>query len=273
MDLGIKQEKIEIYQGEDDPVVKEIDVYLNKSLDNKIYILQYPIRPQDKNIEDSSFLSAKIKPKINKVELDIGLDTQNENYSKVKGEQFALNVDGKQIVQKKSNSRKQEPNSFYKSNLMDKQILTSTNATLGQMNRLYHLGLLHDESLHLNSIQAILQMKPSFEYFDLVDKKNKDMKESKETSEMDADTEEDLESELEKAELVTMKYSNYSNKPAVEPEQNWTNLEYCDQNSHYSKRLKENLYCKNKQELVKLNITNEEFISRLVDLNIKNEPA
>ena len=61
---------------------------------------------------------------------------------------------------------------------MDKQVLTSSNGTLGQMSRLYQLGILKDDKLHLNPIQSILQMKPSFEYFDIYEKKIKEVKES-----------------------------------------------------------------------------------------------
>ncbi|RNA10254.1 DNA-directed RNA polymerase III subunit RPC5 isoform X2 [Brachionus plicatilis] len=272
MDTKIKQELIEHDHEDDDPVVQEIEVFLSKSLENKIYLLQYPIRPQDRTYDDSIFLSAKIKPKINKVELEIGLDTRNDNYSKEKGEQYALNVDGKQNVQTKSGSRiKQEPQvNYYRSNLMDKQVLCSTNATLGQMNRLYHLGLLKDNKLHLNPVQAILQMKPSFDYFDLVEKKNKDLKDSKEMNEPEIDIEEDLENELEKAELVTMKYSNHPHKGVSEPEQNWINLEYCDQNSLDSDQLKQNLYCKNQQNLVKQNIFFSSLKNKKFDINTQN---
>lgn len=201
------------------------------------------------------------------------MDTRKEHYSKVKGEQYALNVDGKPTVQiNKPGSKQRQPEQqrYYKSNVMDKQVLTSTNATLGQMNRLYHLGVLKEDKLHLTPIQAILQMKPSFDYFDLVEKKTKDLKESKDLNEPDYETEEDVESEIEKAELVTMKYSNQV-KVATEPEQNWINLEYLNSNYSDALKVKDGLYCKNPENISKLNITNEEFISRLVDFNLTNE--
>ncbi|CAF0804064.1 unnamed protein product [Brachionus calyciflorus] len=270
---SIEKEKVE----EEDPIVQEIDVYLSKSLDNKIYILQYPIRPQDRTYLNSKFLTAKLKPKLNKAEIEVELDTTNDNYSKVKGEQYALNVDGKQTVQtgklnpKQKQPEQQQQQRYYKSNVMDKQVLTSTNATLGQMNRLYHLGLLKDDKLHLTPIQAILQMKPSFDYFDLVEKKTKELKESKDEPEYE--TEEEMENELEKAELVTMKYSNTTVKTTQEPEQNWINLNYLNQENDESKKLKENLFCKKQDQIIKLNISNEEFISRLVDINLKIESA
>ncbi len=65
---------------------------------------------------------------------------------------------------------------------MDKQVYQSTNAALGQMNKLYHLGILNEKSLHLTPVQSILQMKPSFEYFDIYEKKVKDIRDSAQTN-------------------------------------------------------------------------------------------
>lgn len=79
--------------------------------------------------------------------------------------------------------QQQTQQKYFRSSLMDKQVLTSTNATLGQMNRLYHLGVLKENKLHLTPVQSILQMKPAFEYFDIFEKKVKDLKESSQTNE------------------------------------------------------------------------------------------
>lgn len=121
------------------------------------------------------------------------MDTRNENYSKVKGEQFAINVDGKpssslfgnKTTNLKQQSQNLEQQKYFKSHLMDKQVFVSSNATLGQMNKLYHLGILDNgsQSLHLTPIQSILQMKPSFEYFDIYEKKLKDSKDSTQQNE------------------------------------------------------------------------------------------
>lgn len=80
----------------------------------------------------------------------------------------------------KQKQEKQQPQRYFKSNYMDKQVLTSTNACLGQMNRLYHLGILNSsaDKLSLTPIKTILQMKPSFDYFDIFEKKVQDKKES-----------------------------------------------------------------------------------------------
>lgn len=187
MNSSIKQENTELIEtDENDPVVKEIDVYLAKSLSNNIYLLQYPIRPQERSYENTIYLGAKIKPKQSKLEIELELDTANENYSKAKGEQFALNVDGKLTgnVSLGAKLKQDLPQQrYYKSNVMDKQVLTSTNGCLGQMNRLYHLGVLNNNQLHLTPVQSILQMKPSFDYFDIFEKKVKDIKEPSQTNE------------------------------------------------------------------------------------------
>ncbi len=95
-----------------------------------------------------------------------------------------MNVDGKQYLpNKKQDPKDDKQQKYFRSNLMDKIVFTSTNATLGQMNRFYHLGILNEDKLHLNSIESILQMKPSFEYFDIYEKKVKDLKEANQAGE------------------------------------------------------------------------------------------
>jgi DNA-directed RNA polymerase-3 subunit RPC5 len=157
-------------------------------------ILKYPIKPAEKTFDTTNFINARIKPKQNKLELEVELDTRNDNYSKIKGQQFALNVDGKlsgsgttSLLAGKSSSKNasqagENQQKYFRSDLMDKQVYISTNAALGQMNKLYHLGLMDDScnSLHLTPVQSILQMRPSFEYFDIFEKKVKDIKESQE---------------------------------------------------------------------------------------------
>ncbi|XP_008572449.1 PREDICTED: DNA-directed RNA polymerase III subunit RPC5 isoform X3 [Galeopterus variegatus] len=104
---------------EDDPVVQEIDVYLAKSLVEKLYLFQYPVRPASMTYDDIPHLSAKIKPKQQKVEVEMAIDTLNPNYCRSKGEQIALNVDGACT----------DETSTYSSKLMDKQTFCSSQTT------------------------------------------------------------------------------------------------------------------------------------------------
>jgi DNA-directed RNA polymerase-3 subunit RPC5 len=119
------------------------------------------------NYENAIYNAARVKPKNKKVELEIALDTKNANYSTTKGEQFALNIDGNSSAQQR----------YYKSNVMDKQLLISTNAATGNMSKHYCVGVVKSNQLHLTPMQNILQLKPSFEYFDIYEKKIKDVKE------------------------------------------------------------------------------------------------
>lgn len=112
------------------------------------------------------------------------LDTQTKNYSKTKGEQICLNVDGKHsfiVPTSKQNAKEQK---YFNSNLMDKIVYSSNNAALGHMNQLYFLSLLNQNKLHLTPIRSILQMKPSFEYLDIYEKKIKDLKEGSKSNEL-----------------------------------------------------------------------------------------
>ena len=115
-----------------------------------------------------------MKPKQKKVELEVAIDTDTDHYSKTKGEQFALNVDGRPGLLNSANEKER----YYKSNLMDKQVYTSTNATPGNMNKHYCIGIVKGDEIHLTPLQGIFQMRPSFEYFDLYEKKVKDAKEA-----------------------------------------------------------------------------------------------
>lgn len=73
-----------------------------------IYLsVKYPLRPIDRTYDDVKVLSARIKPKQTRVELDFELNTNNDNYSRVKGEQFAINVDGGALGFGRSSSNKQ----------------------------------------------------------------------------------------------------------------------------------------------------------------------
>ena len=75
---------------------------------------------------------------------------------------------------------------------------------------------------------------------------------------------------MEKAELVTLKYSNQSLTQQTnqqEQDQNWINVSYHNKNTRESTTFKNMLYCKDPENLLKLEYSEEEFIKRLVGLN------
>ena len=59
---------------------------------------------------------------------------------------------------------------------MDKLVFGSTNATPGQMNKLYQLGYYKNDAIYLTPVQSILQMRPNFEFFDIYEQKVKEIK-------------------------------------------------------------------------------------------------
>ena len=86
--FSVKQLTME--EDSDDPVVKEIDVYLSKQLEKKLYLLQYPVRPGQMTYDDTEFLAARIKPKQQKLEVEVSVNTRSSNYDASKGEQVGF---------------------------------------------------------------------------------------------------------------------------------------------------------------------------------------
>lgn len=97
---------------EDDLVVQEIDVYLVKSLVEKLYLFQYFVCLVLMIYDDILYFLVKIKFKQQKVEFEMVIDILNFNYCCSKGEQIVLNVDGVCV----------DEISMYFLKLMDKQI-------------------------------------------------------------------------------------------------------------------------------------------------------
>ncbi|XP_007951371.1 DNA-directed RNA polymerase III subunit RPC5 [Orycteropus afer afer] len=206
---------------EDDPVVQEIDVYLAKSLAEKLYLFQYPVRPASMTYDDIPHLSAKIKPKQQKVELELAIDTLNPNYCRSKGEQIALNVDGTCT----------DETSTYSSKLMDKQTFCSSQTTSNTCR--YAAALYRKGELHLTPLHGILQLRPSFSYLDKADAKHREREAANEAGDSSQDeAEEDVkqitvrfsrpESEQARQRRV-QSYEFLQKKHAEEP---WVHLHY-----------------------------------------------
>lgn len=223
---------------EDDPVVQEIDVYLAKSLAEKLYLFQYPVRPASMTYDDIPHLSAKIKPKQQKVELEMAIDTLNPNYCRSKGEQIALNVDG---------ACADETNT-YSSKLMDKQTFCSSQTTSNTSR--YAAALYRQGELHLTPLHGILQLRPSFSYLDKADAKHREREAANEAGDSSQDeAEEDVkqitvrfsrpESEQARQRRV-QSYEFLQKKHAEEP---WVHLHYYGLRDSRSEHERQYLLC------------------------------
>ncbi|XP_003229273.1 DNA-directed RNA polymerase III subunit RPC5 [Anolis carolinensis] len=206
---------------EDDPIIQEIDVYLAKSLSEKLYLFQYPIRPASMTYDEVTHLSAKIKPKQQKVELEMAIDTLNPNYCRSKGEQIALNVDG---------TCTDETNT-YSSKLMDKQTFCSSQTT-SNISR-YAAAIYRKGELHLTPLHGILQMRPSFTYLDKADAKYREREAANEPGDSSQDeAEEDVKqitvrfSRPESEQARQRRVQSYEFLQKRQAEEHWVHLHY-----------------------------------------------
>lgn len=72
----------------------QVPVFLSKTLAEKLFIFQYPLRSTREGYDNTTFLKTSIKPENQEVQLEVSLDTENVNYDHSKGEQIVINVDG-----------------------------------------------------------------------------------------------------------------------------------------------------------------------------------
>ncbi|XP_029433547.1 DNA-directed RNA polymerase III subunit RPC5 [Rhinatrema bivittatum] len=253
---------------EDDPIIQEIDVYLAKSLAEKLYLFQYPIRPASMTYDDVMHLSAKIKPKQQKVELEMAIDTVSPNYCRSKGEQIALNVDGTCT----------DESSTYSSKLMDKQTFSSIQAASNTSR--YAAAIYRKGELHLTPLHGILQLRPSFSYLDKADAKHREREAANEAGDSSQDeAEEDVkqitvrfsrpESEQARQRRV-QSYEFLQKKQAEEP---WVHLHYYSMKDSRSEHERQYLFCQSSgmaesTELVK---SPSEYLTMLMPPSVEEE--
>ncbi|XP_068439315.1 DNA-directed RNA polymerase III subunit RPC5 [Clinocottus analis] len=246
---------------EDDPIIEEIDVYLAKSLADKLYLFQYPVRPSTMTYDDVNHLTAKIKPKQQKVELEMAIDSMSPNYCRSKGEQIALNVDGTTY----------DETNTYSAKMMDKQSFTSIQATTNTTR--YAAAVFRKGELHVTPLTGILQMRPSFSYLDKADTKTREREAANEGGDSSQDeAEEDVKAitvrfarpESEQARQRRIQsYEFLQKKQAEEP---WVHLRYHSVKDGRSEHERQYLFCQSgdsseNSELVK---TPKEYLAMLM---------
>lgn len=246
---------------DDDPIIQEIDVYLARSLVDKLYLFQYPVRPASMSYDNVTHLSARMKPKQQKVELEVAMDIMSPNYCRSKGEQIALNVDG----------TSSEDSNVYSTKMMDKQTFSSIQANTNTSR--YAAAVFHKGELHLTPLQGILQMRPSFNYLDKADTKHREREAANEAGDSSQDeAEEDVKQvtvrfsrpESEQArQRRTQSYEFLQKKQSEEP---WVHLHYHGIKDGRSEHERQYLYCQamdtaENTELVK---TPREYLSMLM---------
>jgi len=178
---------------EDDPIVKEIPVFLSQVLSKNLHLFQYPVRPCTLPYDPNTTLvmDSRMKPKQQKVELTLGLNSNCANYDQSKGEQIALNVDGSG---RKPNL---DDEITYGRGFMDR-ITLSSSKSIKESSR-YAVGIFNGSELHLTPLNGIVSLKPSLQYLDKSDKTAKSEGRSKLN---DSSQDEDEDEEAAKANSV-----------------------------------------------------------------------
>uniref|UniRef100_A0A1A7WX30 Polymerase (RNA) III (DNA directed) polypeptide E n=1 Tax=Iconisemion striatum TaxID=60296 RepID=A0A1A7WX30_9TELE len=246
---------------EDDPIIEEIDVYLAKSLADKLYLLQYPVRPAMMTYGDVNHLAAKIKPKQQRLELEVAINTTSPNYCRSKGEQIALNVDGTSY----------DETNTYSAKMMDKQTFSSIQATTNTSR--YAAAVFRKGELHVTPLTGILQMRPSFSYLDKADNKTREREAANEGGDSSQDETE------EEAKAITVRFARPESEQArqrriqsyeflqkKQAEEPWIHLKYHSTKDGRSDHEKQYLFCQSVDasqncELVK---TPKEYLDMLM---------
>ncbi|XP_063790526.1 DNA-directed RNA polymerase III subunit RPC5 [Pseudophryne corroboree] len=253
---------------DDDPIIHELDVFLAKSLADKLYLFQYPVRPASMTYDGVPHLSARIKPKLQKVEIDMAINTGSPNYCRSKGEQIALNVDG----------TCSDETSTYSSKLMDKQTFSSIQAACNTSR--YAAAIYRKGEIHVTPLQGILQLRPNFAYLDKADTKNREREAANDAGDSSQDEVED------DVKQVTVRFSRPESEQAKQrrvlsydflqkkqAEESWVHLHYCAVKDSRSEHERQYLLCQNpgmteNTELIK---SPSEYLQMLMPPTVEEE--
>ncbi|KAJ6641862.1 DNA-directed RNA polymerase III subunit RPC5 [Pseudolycoriella hygida] len=247
---------------DDDEIIEEIPIYISKTLSDQLYIFQYPNKKTDFNMDSSEVVKSCIKPLNQDVKIDFGLNTASVHYDAFKGERFAIEADGQR------HNRNERPS--YRNGTMDRQTYISTRP-MDNVNK-YVLGVLHKENnrneIHAVPLTGIVQLRPSFSYFDKSDKRLK--AEQKAENEADMDEEE--------ATTVSVKFARQENdkfRKAREKSFNFLSQKFADEawcetmwypkDSHQAELERQKLFTAiNQPSDHSLSLKNDEYLKSLI---------
>ncbi|XP_076172472.1 RNA polymerase III subunit E [Ptiloglossa arizonensis] len=247
-------------ENENDPVVKEIPVFLSKTLADKLFIFQYPVRPVREGYDNVTFLKTSIKPENQEVLIEVAIDTNTVNYDQSKGEQIAINADGDSKVDQDDDDK------AFDSNLMDKTVLQSSRALPNCSN--YAVGIFQDGELHLTPLKGIIQMRPQFNYLDKSDKRVRE--EAKNTGE-DYEEEEEGPKQVsvtfarQKPEFIKkMQEQSFQHHTQKSLEERWIHTNYIPANSTQAELTRLEMFCSTTDETVNtLNLSTQQYLELL----------
>lgn len=78
----------------------QIPVFISQSLAERLVLYQYPLEQGGLNTDNSNVIQCNIKQNPHEVMLELERNTDSTNYSVSRGQQIAINVDGKDAATK-----------------------------------------------------------------------------------------------------------------------------------------------------------------------------
>lgn len=178
-----------------DEIVEEIPIYLAKNVPH-LAVYQFTSRKANDQLDRSRVVSSTVKPINQEARLEFALDTRSKHYDAFKGDQFAVAADGLKGISAGANSSR-----TFADGRMDRQAFVSSRP-LENTDR-FMVAVAQDGELHLTPLNGgILQMRPSFGYFDKSDVRSK--------AEKKAENEADLDEE--EAKQVTVQFARTENE-------------------------------------------------------------
>ncbi|KAK5640739.1 hypothetical protein RI129_009286 [Pyrocoelia pectoralis] len=150
----------------EDPVIKEIPVFLSKRLQDQLYLFQYPLRPSTNKSLDVK--NCFIKPNNETVKLEVQLDTISSSFNIGKAEDVALRVDGPPEY------RKKDKDVFFNNNLLDK--IEYVSSKVGDNVERYGIGIFDGQEYHITPLKGLLRLKPYYPHLDREAKKKVEAK-------------------------------------------------------------------------------------------------
>ena len=247
-------------ENENDPVIKEIPVFLSKSLADKLFIFQYPVRPAREGYDNATIIKSSIKPENQEVLMEVAIDTQSVNYDHSKGEQIAINADGD------SKTDQEDEEKAFDSNLMDKTVLQSFRALPNCSN--YAVGIFQDGELHVTPLKGVIQMRPQFNYLDKSDKRVRE--EAKNMGE-EVDEEEEGPKQVsvtfarQKPEFMKkMQEQSFQHHAQKSLEERWIHTNYIPANGTQAELTRLEMFCSATDETVNtLNLSTQQYLDQL----------
>jgi DNA-directed RNA polymerase III subunit RPC5 len=221
----------------DDPVIRELDVYVSQDLLNHLYLLQYPMRPMERPLETP--VAAKIKPQNHKLEIKHSIVQSGKNYD--------TNVPQLLLLKEQTHG--------------GTRVAPVTN---------YAIGIVRENELHLTPVHAIMQMRPMFKHVnEAARRETEDMDDGTQAEDAPKEV---MFKKKESERATEARQRSYAHKKSQEEAEQWVELAVKDPESDTAKQEFEQMYCSQQQRRIKFREGTRAYLAGLDHLCDKARP-